>query len=365
MKVIQLLPELNEGGVERGVVDLNRDLVKNGLFESIVVSAGGKQAKQIDLDGGKHITFDVCSKNLLSVPGRILRLRKLLNDLQPDILHARSRVPAWLAYLANKPLKTPFVTTVHGFNSVNLYSRVMTFGDKVICVSQAVKKYVQQHYQVAEEKIAVIPRGVDLDLFNPETVDRDIAVEISRKYRLDGKFVVSAVGRITQLKDYETFIRALALAREKIPNIAGLIVGGVRADKKDYFQTLQALVNQLDASDFIHFPGSFPRTVEIYAISDIIVSCSKKPESFGRTAAEAMAMNVPVIATDHGGITDIVVDGKTGLLVEPGQPELLAERIKMMPSSHFIDLRKWIADHFSLTQMVQKTNRLYLDATRQ
>jgi len=187
MRIVQLLPELNEGGVERGTMELSRELVKLG-HESIVISAGGKLQEQIEKDGGKHIAFDVCSKNPLSAPWRIIKLRKLLRTLNPDILHARSRVPAWLTYLANKRLHIPFVTTVHGFNSVSSYSAIMTKGDRVICVSEAIKSYIQEYYQTEEKKITVIPRGIDLEKFNPENIDRDFMNLFMKSNRLKDKY---------------------------------------------------------------------------------------------------------------------------------------------------------------------------------
>ncbi|MDF1581110.1 MAG: glycosyltransferase, partial [Desulfuromonadales bacterium] len=226
MKIVQLLPELNEGGVERGVVELSRELVKRG-HESIVICHGGKLAARIEADGGRYVSFDVCTKNPFTAPLRVLRLRRLLRQLAPDIIHARSRVPAWLAWLANKTLRIPFVTTVHGFNSVNAYSRVMTFGDRVICVSGAIKTYIQQHYGVPDDIIYVIPRGIDLDTFNPDNLDDDFMQSFKAEYKLSGRFVVTSVGRITQLKDYETLIRAIDSLRTKFPEILGLIVGGV------------------------------------------------------------------------------------------------------------------------------------------
>ncbi len=362
MRVVQLLPELNEGGVERGVVELNRELVKRGV-ESIVISAGGKQAAQIDVDGGRHVRFDVVSKNPLTAPLRVLQLQKILKQLQPDILHARSRVPAWLAYLANKNLKIPFVTTVHGFNSVNAYSRVMTYGDRVICVSNAIKDYIQEHYQVPDEKIAVIPRGVDLQLFDPERVDSKFVDELTEKYRLKGRFVVTAIGRITQLKDYETFIRGIVAAREIIPEVCGLIVGGVRQDKQAYFQLLQILVKDLGVEGIVHFVGSQQKIAEIYALSNIVVTCSRKPESFGRTAAEALAMNVPVIATRHGGVVDIVKDGVSGVLIAVEDVAGIVAGIYKYRNLEVGDLRETVVNNFSLQQMVNRTLSLYLDLT--
>lgn len=358
MKIVQLLPELNEGGVERGVVELNREFVKLG-HESIVISAGGKQAGQIDTDGGRHIVQDVASKNLLTAPLRVHRLRALLRELEPDIVHARSRVPAWLAYLAHKKLHVPFVTTVHGFNSVNKYSQVMTFGDKVICVSNSIKDYVIKHYAVPEEKLVVIPRGVDLEQFNPDRVDKAFMEGFRERFSLDGKFVVTTVGRITQLKDYETFIAAMALLKKEIPNLTALIVGGVRADKKGCFARLQQQVKELGAEGYLHFTGSQSKVAEIYALSDVVVSSSKKPESFGRSAAEALAMNVPVVGTAHGGMLDIVLPGRTGQLFSPGDVEGLMQAMLDCRGLQCQSLREFVVKYFTLEKMVEKTLDVY------
>lgn len=357
MKIVQLLPELNEGGVERGVVELNRELVKLG-HESVVVSAGGKLASQIDKDGGKHIVSDICSKNLFTAPLRMINLRKILTGVQPDIIHARSRVPAWLAYWANRTLKIPFVTTVHGFNSVSAYSAIMTKGDRVICVSGAIREYIQKHYNTPEEKISIIPRGIDLDTFNPEKTDHVFMESFKQKYGLKEKFIVTTVGRITQLKDLETFIRAIALLKKEMPHIAGVIVGGVREDKESYFESLKDLVERLHLEEHIVFTGSQSNVAEIYALSDVVVSSSKKPESFGRSVAEAIAMNRPVVATGHGGVLDIVKEGENGFFYAVGEHKGLAENI-VLASRLFFDGYGYIATHFSLAQMVDKTLNVY------
>jgi len=358
LKVVQLLPELDEGGVERGVVELNRELVARGV-ESIAISAGGKLAAQIETDGGRHIILDVASKNPLTAPWRVWWLRRLLKRMSPDILHARSRVPAWLTLLANRSLKLPFVTTVHGFNSVNPYSRVMTRGDRVICVSAAIKEYIQAHYSVPEDICVVIPRGVDLDEFDPNNLDRTFMAEFAKKYSLEDKFVVTAVGRITQLKDYETLIDAMVMAKQHIPGLVGLIIGGVRKDKQDYFSRLQQRIKAARASDFIHFPGSQSKVAEIYASSMVVVSSSKKPESFGRSAAESLAMNVPVVATNHGGVLDIVVPGKTGQLFPPGDADALKEAILACRALDTSVLRHFVSQRFSLEHMVESTLAIY------
>jgi len=357
MRIIQLLPELNEGGVERGTMELSRELVKLG-HESIVISAGGKLQEQIEQEGGKHITFDLCSKNPFTAPSRIIKLRKILKELQPDILHARSRVPAWFTYLANKKAGIHFVTTVHGFNSVGAYSKIMSMGDKVICVSGAIKSYIQEHYETQEKKITVIPRGIDLEKFNPENLDREFIENFKKEYSLDDKQIITTVGRITQLKDHQTFIRAIASVKQTNVNVVGLIVGGVREDKKEYFYSLEALVKELGLEDSIIFTGSQSKVAEIYALSDVVVSSSKKPESFGRSVAEALALNTPVVATDHGGVLDIIVEGENGFFYPVGESEILAVCIDQCSHLEF-DGYRYITENFSLKKMVQSTVAVY------
>ena len=361
MRIVQLLPELNEGGVERGTMELSRELVKLG-HESIVISAGGKLQEQIEQEGGKHITFDLCSKNPFTAPSRIIKLRKILKELQPDILHARSRVPAWLTYLANKKSGIPFVTTVHGFNSVSAYSKIMSMGDKVICVSGAIKSYIQEHYQTEEEKITVIPRGIDLEKFNPENLDKEFIEDFKKEYSLDNKHIITTVGRITQLKDHQTFIRAIASVKQNSVNVVGLIVGGVREDKQAYAHSLEALVKELGLEDNIIFTGSQSKVAEIYAFSDVVVSSSKKPESFGRSVAEALALNTPVVATDHGGVLDIIVEGENGFFYPVGKSEVLANYIEQCETLEF-DGYRYIKKNFSLEQMVENTIKVYREAS--
>ena len=358
MHVVQLLPELNQGGVERGAVELNRELVKRG-HRSTVISAGGSQSAQIEKDGGQHITLDVCSKNPFTVLFRIHQLQTTISKLHPDILHARSRVPAWLAWFANKKLKIPFVTTVHGFNSVSRYSEIMTKGDAVICVSNPVKEYIQKNYGTPENKITVIHRGIDPSEFDPENLDRVWMDSFKTKYGLNGKFVVTAVGRITELKDYETFIRAVADCAQNIPDIRGLIVGGVRHDKQAYYERLQALVKELHAEEQIVFAGSHSQMPEIYALSDVLISSSKKPESFGRTLIEAMAMNTPVIASRHGGALDIVVEGQNGFLFQPGDHANLANKILKAFQFDFSGMREYVEYNFSLERMTETELGVY------
>jgi len=357
LRIIQFLPELNEGGVERGVVELNREYVKKGM-ESFVISNGGKLESQIDLDSGKHIKFDVCSKNIFTVFSRAKKLRKIIKDINPDILHIRSRVPAWLVYIANKKLGIKVVSTVHGFNSVGFYSSIMQKADAVICVSNSIKEYIQKNYNTSESKITVIPRGIDLDLFNPKNIDLDFIENFKKEHNLKDKFIISSVGRITQLKDYETFIKAVQLVKKEKEDIMALIVGGVRSDKEDYLESLKTLINELNLQENIIFTGSQSKIAEIYALSNVVVSSSKKPESFGRAVAEAIALNTPVIATNHGGVKDIIKKNENGFFFNVGDEKKLSEKILKSQELNF-DGYKYISENFSLNNMVDKTFEVY------
>ncbi len=390
MHIIQILPELNQGGVERGTVELSRELVKRG-HQSTVISAGGSQAAQIGKDGGQHITLDVCSKNPLTFPFRVLALRRTLRALRdsseirdqrskvegqktedaqassfksqfssgsPLILHARSRVPAWLCRFANKKLNLPFITTVHGFNSISKYSEVMTRGDRVIYGSVAIKEYVLENYSVDKNKLRYVPRGIDTEYFSPEKVDQTFTDAFKQKQGLEGKTVITIVGRITEWKGHDTFIRALAEVQKSHPDVVGVVVGGIWNGKDEFFQGLEKLAEDLGAD--LRFVGSQTQVREIYALSDLVVSAaSTKAETFGRTAAEALSMNAPVVASAHGGSLDILIDGENGLLFEPGNETELSEKIEQALIFTFSNLRKHIEDNFSLNRMTEDELAVY------
>ena len=359
MRILQVIPELNEGGVERGVVELNREYVKLGI-ESYIISNGGKLVNQITKDGGNHLLFDVCSKNIFTSFSRVSKLKKLLIEIKPDIIHVRSRVPAWLVYFANKTLNIKVVSTVHGFNSVGFYSSIMQKADAVICVSNSIKEYIQKHYETSENKITVIARGIDLELFNPKNIDNSFIENFKKEFNLKDKFIVSSVGRVTQLKDYETFIKAILLVKNEMANVKALIVGGVRSDKEDYLNSLKNLIKELNLEENIIFTGSQSKIEQIYALSDVIVSSSKKPESFGRAVAEAICMNKPVIATNHGGVKDIIIENVNGFFFEVGDDKELANNILKSRTLTF-DGYSYISINFSLENMVSKTIEVYKD----
>ena len=365
MHIVQILPALDEGGVERGTVELNRAFVQRGVT-STVISSGGRLAEAVVQDGGRHLTLEVKSKNPLTALARAARLRRALAELKPDLVHVRSRVPGWLFTLANRRLGLPLVTTVHGFNSVSAYSRIMTAGARVICPSTSVADHIRKHYGVPEEKIRLIFRGIDPQPFNPASLDQAFIAEFRRRFGLEGRFVVLGVGRITQLKGYDVLIRATALARGRLPLIRTVIVGGAEAARAEYEQELHRLVDSQGLQDHVVFAGSQRKIAEVYACGNVLVSGNKaKPEAFGRSMAEALSMGCPVIATRFGGALDIVREGANGWLVEPGDAEQLADRLVRASQTSFSGLREDALARFSLEQMVEQTLAVYEEVLRE
>lgn len=309
MKVLQVLPELTSGGVERGTVELARYLVSEG-HRSLVVSNGGGLVAQLEAEGSTHLTLPVHRKSLLSLR-HVPALRRLLLEHQPDILHLRSRAPAWLFYQAWKGLpagtRPRLVTTVHGFYSVNFYSSVMTKGERVICVSNSVKDYVRQNYpKTPTDKLTVIHRGVDLTDYNPsyqpstEWLDR----WQQENPQLAGQTLLTLPGRVTRWKGQSDFLQIIAKLRETHPQIHGLVVGGAHAKKRAYWDELHEQANELNLSGHLTFLGQRSDLREILAVSDLVYSLSHDPEAFGRVSLEALSLGKPVLGYHHGGVAE-------------------------------------------------------------
>ena len=307
MKIIQLLPELNAGGVERGTLELGRFLAVEG-HESMVVSAGGRLVRQLEEEGSRHVALPVHRKH----PATLLQVgtvRRLIESERPDIIHVRSRVPAWVAWLAWRrmdPATRPrLVSTVHGFNSVNRYSRIMTCGERVIAVSEAIREFVLASYPGTDPgAIRVIPRGVDPGDYHPgftppaEWVDR-----WQKEFpQLEGKTVLLLPGRITRLKGHQDFFEIVrTLAGRGLP-VHGLVVGGAHPKKQAYLQEVEDRCARMGLEDKVTFAGHRTDLREIISQCAIIFSLTQQPESFGRTTLEALALGVPVVGYRHGGV---------------------------------------------------------------
>lgn len=362
MRIVQILPSLDDGGVERGTVDSNRLYIAAG-HESWVISAGGKRVSEIERDGGHHVTVDVKSKNPLTAYFRMRALRKALRKIQPDIIHFRSRVPGWLTLWANraKDLRIPTVSTLHGLNHPCFYSSVMMRANKVIAVSTVGKQFIETNYPwVPAERIHIIPRGVEVDLFDPSKVNTAWMTAFKQQYGLEGKFIATAIGRVSSLKGIDTLVAAMGLLKERLPNAVALVVGGPQKNQEHVFDDLHAQAKTLGVEDRVLLVGSQKHIPEIAALSDVVCSCNvRKPESFGRTVAEALAMETPVIAAAHGGVLDIIRDGQEGILYPPGDATALAQAIETVASTSYKGLRQHILNHFTAERMVTATLAIY------
>jgi glycosyltransferase involved in cell wall biosynthesis len=312
LSVVQILPSLEGGGVERGTIELSQELVRLG-HRSIVVSGGGRLVAEIEAHGGRHVTWSVGKKSPFTLQW-VWPLRRLLQQERVDILHARSRVPAWAAWLAWKSLpkqtRPHFVTTAHGLYSVNRYSEVMTFGERVIAISHTVEAYLNRSYpRLDPARIRVIPRGIDPEQFprgfTPSAAWQDQWQETYPQ--LIGKPVISLVGRITRLKGHDDFVEIIDQLRRQIPEIQGLIVGGEDPKRKAYAEEIRSLIRKRGLQQHITFTGQRSDVREIYAASNVVLSLtSDPPEAFGRTTVEALNIGTPVVGYDHGGTGEIL-----------------------------------------------------------
>ncbi len=351
ISVVQLVPRLNEGGVERGTLDIVREHTKTATATHVVIGEGGKLAGQIIRHGGRFMPLPLASKNPLTALSRIQKLRHTLSIISPDIVHVRSRVPAWLHYFANGTLHFPTVSTAHGINSVNPYSRIMCQADTVICPGSAVEAHLKKAYKI--ENTIVIPRGVDIEYFNPDKVSASHVAKLREQWQLNGRRVILHVGRLAKQKGHEILLRAMA----KLPsdNIA-LIVGDGKDKRRG---RLAALARKLGVEDKVRFAGSCDNMCEIYSLADIVLSCAIKPETFGRSIAEALAMNKPVIATNHGGARDIIGDDETGgVLIPPADIDALVTAL-LAPPPDATSSRQRITEKFTAAKMAAQTLEVY------
>ncbi len=309
MKILQILPELNAGGVERGTLEIARALVAEG-HDSLVVSNGGRLVSELEAAGSRHIELPVHRKSLFSLL-QVMRLRRVFEKEKPDIVHARSRVPGWIVWLALRCMdakaRPHFVTTVHGFYSINFYSAIMARGERVIAVSHCIRDYISQNYpKTPVAAIRVIPRGVELaELPRGFTPDAAwLKIWTPAQPQLAGKAVLLLPGRITRLKGHEDFFAMITGLKAAGVPAHGLVVGDTHARKKAYMGELRASVERLGLKDDVTFLGHRGDIREIMAVADIVYCLSVQPESFGRTTLEAFAIGKPVVGYDHGGVAE-------------------------------------------------------------
>ncbi|TLM77310.1 glycosyltransferase family 4 protein [Microbulbifer harenosus] len=361
MKVIQLLPALNSGGVERGTLDLARALVRAG-HDSIVISSGGRLVQQLEMEGSRHIALPVHRKSLASLL-QVRPLRRLIRELQPDILHVRSRVPAWLTWLAWRKLdprtRPHLVSTAHGLYSINRYSAIMAKAEQVIAISDCVKSYLLANYAAdLRAEPEVIYRGVDTEEFStdiPPPVDW-LENTLGEFPALRDRRWLLLPGRLSRWKGQEDFIRMIAALSRQEPDIHGIVLGGAEKNKEHFAEELRALAAELGVADKITFTGHRSDIREWYRYAALVFNLSKKPEPFGRTVIEAAAMGKPIIGYDIGGPAESLRACFPQGLVENGNGRQLLEKTRALLAN---PQPSHLAAEFTLDTLAQRTMALY------
>lgn len=361
LTVVQVLPALESGGVERGTLEVAGALVAAG-HRSIVVSAGGRLVEALVAAGSEHVALPVGRKALRTL-ATVRPLRRLLAGTRADILHVRSRLPAWIARLAWRGLPVPdrphFVTTVHGLYSVGRYSAIMTRGERVIAVSDTVRRYILDNYPAVDpDRVVTIQRGVDRAEF--PFAYRPAPDWLSTWYGqypfLRGRRVLTLPGRLTRLKGHEDFIDLVAALVAQGRDVHGLIVGHLDPGRQAYIDGLRQHVADRGLADRVTFTGQRTDIREVYAVSDLVLSLSRQPESFGRTVLEALCLGRPVLGYAHGGVGEILDRLYPAGRVPVGDAAALAAQAAVLLANPVAVVQ---CDAFTLADMIARTLDLY------
>jgi glycosyltransferase involved in cell wall biosynthesis len=361
MKVMQLLPELNSGGVERGTLEIARALVQAG-HESLVVSNGGRLVPELETQGSTHLMLPIHKKALSSL-WQIRPLRDLILQHQPDIVHVRSRVPAWLTHFALKGIpanqRPHLISTVHGFYSINRYSQIMTQAEKVIAVSDSVVAYISQNYKnCPPQDIVRIYRGIDPNAFphGYQPTDAWQTTTLQDFPQFKGKFLICLPGRITRLKGHETLIQLMQQLKTEFPQAHAVVVGGADPKKAAYLDELKNTIQTQGLTEQITFVGHRADIREWLAFSHLTLSLSNQAETFGRTVLEALSVGTPVIGWQRGGVAEILTELYPQGLVQVDDHSALLNKVKQ-----HIHSPQSVAPvtQFSLANMCNQTLALY------
>jgi glycosyltransferase involved in cell wall biosynthesis len=366
LTVLQVLPALRGGGVERGTVEMAEAITRAG-GTALVASAGGRMARLVETAGGRNIALPLNTKNPLAIWRNAARLAEVIRAERVTIVHARSRAPAWSAWLAARQTGAHFVTTYHGayredFPLKRRYNAIMARGERVIAISHFIADMVMRQHGLDPSCIRVIHRGVDPLLFDPEAVEPERLRRLAVQWGLPpGRPVVMLPGRLARWKGQAVLVAALA--RLQSPGVVGVLVGDEQG-RFGYAGELTALARRLGVD--LRIVGHCDDMPAALALADVVVNASTEPEAFGRVVIEAQAMARPVVATDHGGAVETVVHGETGFRVPPGDAAALAATLDLLLGMLPGELaalggraRAAVLAHYTVQAMQEATLTLY------
>jgi glycosyltransferase involved in cell wall biosynthesis len=368
MVVLQVLPALETGGVERGAIEMVQAIVAAG-GTALVASAGGRMVAEVERAGGRHVALKLMTKDPVNIWLNAGPLARLVRREGVTLVHARSRAPAWSAWLAARRTRVPFVTTWHGvygedFPGKHIYNSVMARGERVIAISHYVADRVQARYRVDPAKLRVIYRGVDAAVFDPALAVGDRVHRLAQSWRLPpGAPVVMLPARLTRWKGAELLLDAMALMPSQE---AYCVLVGSDQGRRAYADRLVVRAERLGLAGRVRFAGHCEDMPAALQLADVVVSASLKPEPFGRVVIEAQAMGRPVVVSDHGGAAETVQPGLTGWRVPPGDAAALADALQTalsLDEQQKADLaeraRDSVLTYFTTTAMQQSTLAVY------
>lgn len=366
--VLQLIPSMQSGGAEQSCIDVTAAIVQAG-GTAYVATSGGRKTAEIVRAGGKIIPLPLTSKNPLTLWRNSKKLEAIIRDLNVDIVHARSRAPAWSAYWAAQKAGVKFMTTFHaaynfGSKLKQRYNSVMAKGERVIAISQYIAQHILDHYHVDPTKIRVIYRGTALERFHPNMVHAERIIKLAREWQVpDDKLLILMPSRLTRIKGHRVLIEAISKMKRKD---VFCIICDSSPERERYQQELTELIQSLGLTDCIRIVGHCSDVPAAMRLAQLVVAPSLVPEGFGRIPVEAQAMGTPVVASAIGGHKEIVVDGETGWLVPPDNVDAMAEAMNKALSMSDREraamatrAMSFVAKHFGKEQMTEQTIAVY------
>ena len=368
--ILQVIPTLNISGAEQGCFDVANYLTKNG-FTSNVVTSSGYRIDQLKKNGSIVKKIPVHSKNPLTIILNIFRILKIVKKNDINIIHARSRAPAWSCYFVAKIARIKFITTFHGTYNFNnkikkFYNSIMLRSDYVIAISEFIYNEIKTKYAYSKKNISVISRGIDIKYLDQSKIDYKKVNNFLKDLNLENNSIKLVLpGRVSGWKGHKIAIEAMTYLREKSSKDFVLLLVGP-TDNLKLKNNLLRKINELKLENRFKFIGPSKEMDLVYSTADIVLSCSTDPEAFGRIPVEAQAMGKVIIASNHGGHRETIINGLSGFLYHPLNPiELANSIIKTISNEIYLDeqykikRRQIILDNFTDLNMCEKTLEVY------
>ncbi|MDA9904067.1 glycosyltransferase family 4 protein [Hyphomicrobiales bacterium] len=374
-RILQIIPSMEIGGAERTVLEITAFL-KNTNYTSLVLTSGGKLIKDLEKLNIEVVRYPIDKKNPLLIIKNIIELKKLFIEKNIDLIHVRSRAPAWSAIFAARSLKIPIVTTWHGHVSNSSwfkkkYNSIMHRGNALIANSNYTAENINKIYKIDKDKIDIIPRGVNTENFKASNFSDEEKINIKKEWKVfdQNKIILLLPARLTRWKGHEVVIKAMGLLKNEkfFKNIVCLFAGNQKGSEK-YIQNLKETIASLSLDDKIKLIGQVENMPLAYQVSNIILSPSIQPEPFGRIPIEAQASGKIIISSNAGAVKETIKSGQdsTGFKVKPNNSEELAYQIKSVIKMKDEDLQEIkerailnVKNNFSLETMCKKTLEVY------